>query len=1316
MGTEISPTRGSKLVFFCPHFSVRFVLVVKCFIRVIGDILPSVPSERRAGIFRLVSTAALVTACLLHPAFTGSCLAQAPAPAPKAAPAPATPAAAAAQTATQPQPAAANAAAAKPDSPRLARLKTLTYDRRASAILKAWSEPEDAPAAESNPAAAKPSTDDDDVPAKAGSPGAEAAPAAASNAQTPEQKALEAEIKSLQRNVTLGRWATVKAYLAGLPENEGKEGYSQMLRGFGPPQNQAQAMQQQRMMAGGVAPEQHVFTLDDVIGLAAASPYKLDRPTVTMLGPLLQITIQAGVLPQSIVARLEREAARPDGEAQLNRTQCAWLLLAVQMLEDIERFLPAREQALEKKDAESLILLARSSMAQYEKDKKPQTIEEAWTLLLPVLTLTEAAAPQRDEALKLLIGLVPKVRDGLGVAWLEESFTRDPQLGMKIVAASGTSAAGTLPQHFQNPAERLRELKTQKKVVDALLERVPERATEWQETLRVLAFAWLREAEITRTLDRSTAFGPRMRRDMYGNMFFFDEDGGMQQFRQQGNQVQPIGSVDILDVAPGETWLSQLEESFIPKFLALHAQLYLKVSEDERAYPYIERLAASQPTLARDLVHEFIRTWTRNHDLNANNRYTNPYMYMYGFEMRSNGIPLTRSKQERNLDDLAAWVARIRKLPIKDLDESLLARAFTTCHSTAEVYRIDAIERVFGAIDALDAKTLAQIVQQMRSNLTGIWRMPAQQEQQKTQRKQKDIEAEVLRGYRVANAVAERGLVKHADDWRLRLAQACLALDENTYRHQIAPSSKFSEQHAAALGQIREAADRYAKQVPSLPEAEQECTVFEHWFYAGLGASDLGQIDHRSTSDPRQPALIREAIAALPGEAAEKHLGLFANSLFTRMSALKPTVKFQYLKAGFEIVGDHKQARDAKRVYDYYKDLVSEIKLVTRIDGSARVGHDAAFGVFVELRHTPEIERESGGFGKYLQNQNSMQFAWNYGRPLENYRDKFDESIRAALQEHFEVLSVTFQEKDVHSRSSDEPGWRTTPYAYLLLKSRGPQIDKLPGLKIDLDFLDTSGYTVLPVASPVLPIDAAPDAPDRRPYDKLQITQTLDERQSKEGKLILEVKAKARGLVPALDDIVDVRASDFEVRKTDDEGLKVSRFDPDSGEPAIVSERTFTITYAGRSDLAKLPVEFRFPEPKVEVAENAYMRYEDADLKTVESTVSLEQKYGEVRTTWPWIVAGIVLVLLVGGLGYRAWRKRAVAPVEMGLELPEALTPFNVLALLRKIEARNGFDIRTQGELADSIQSLERFYFAGVDGQSPPDLQHLASRWVSRAK
>jgi hypothetical protein len=44
----------------------------------------------------------------------------------------------------------------------------------------------------------------------------------------------------------------------------------------------------------------------------------------------------------------------------------------------------------------------------------------------------------------------------------------------------------------------------------------------------------------------------------------------------------------------------------------------------------------------------------------------------------------------------------------------------------------------------------------------------------------------------------------------------------------------------------------------------------------------------------------------------------------------------------------------------------------------------------VNLKHTRDIERESGGFGRYLQNQNSMSYSYNYGRPTADYRDRFE--------------------------------------------------------------------------------------------------------------------------------------------------------------------------------------------------------------------------------------------------------------------------------------------------------------------------------------
>ncbi|MEL7230279.1 MAG: molybdopterin-guanine dinucleotide biosynthesis protein MobB, partial [Pseudomonadota bacterium] len=38
-----------------------------------------------------------------------------------------------------------------------------------------------------------------------------------------------------------------------------------------------------------------------------------------------------------------------------------------------------------------------------------------------------------------------------------------------------------------------------------------------------------------------------------------------------------------------------------------------------------------------------------------------------------------------------------------------------------------------------------------------------------------------------------------------------------------------------------------------------------------------------------------------------------------------------------------------------------------------------------------------------------------------------------------------------------DSGWRRTSYAYLLLKAKGPEVDRIPPLKLDLDFNDVTG-------------------------------------------------------------------------------------------------------------------------------------------------------------------------------------------------------------------------------------------------------------------
>jgi hypothetical protein len=562
-------------------------------------------------------------------------------------------------------------------------------------------------------------------------------------------------------------------------------------------------------------------------------------------------------------------------------------------------------------------------------------------------------------------------------------------------------------------------------------------------------------------------------------------------------------------------------------------------------------------------------------------------------------------------------------------------------------------------------------------------------------------------------------LKKYPDHWALVLAKASILHDENNYLAELEKSSEFTPRRQLAFAEFRRAAGLYNAAAPGLPQDEQSTEPYEMWFSASLGACDLQHITDETLPDDRQPALIRESLESLRGEDRERHLSRFANALFTRLNVVKPSIKVLYLKCGFDIVGDHPRAHDARKVYDYYKDLVTEIKLEAKVDGPDAVGPDRPFGVFVNIRHTREIERESGGFGRYLQNQNNAGYSYyNFGRPLENYRDKFTEMARRALQEQFEVVSVTFQDEKVNSRSTNDYGWRITPYAYLLLKARGPKVDRISPLRLDLDFMDTSGYVILPVESAAIPIDAGVEGDGAvRPHEKLTVTQILDERQAKDGKLILEVKATARGLVPDLEKILDVQPPGFELEKVEDQGLSVSRFDPDAEANVIDSERSWLVHFHGAPVEDQPPKTFRFATAREDGAELVHQRYVDADLAKVGPEVILESRYGEpTRARAWWLGGGLTLAALTIAAAVALIRARPRESGAARFQVPEPLPPFSVLGLLRDIEHGNGLPALQLQELNSSIEQLERHYFAGTDGRDgEPDLRAIAEAWVRRA-
>ncbi len=1245
------------------------------------------------------------------------------------------------------------------DKNRLDAIKKVTFDRRSSAIIKAWSNPlEDETKKQTTK---KEGTSKANQPIEAKRP---LTPEQQKLAETKEQqkklaaelKRFESELKILQRDVTLGNWTEVKLFFKQLSEAEYRALYTQLLTSL-------QRTVSQPGRPSSQFAEKHVITVDDFFVLADLLPEEKNEeknndtkskethrasstqttleqqnripiiqqsqsnPLFVQLSGILRLSVQNGHSIQKYLERFrsiiketpvveDNVDQKPDTEqpikAPLTKRQIANLLANSGHAQYMQTFLPTLEDAISKDDREALNLLSRYYLSLPQHEKKNEHLQKAWTALQAVLSVGEISKSEKAEALKRAVELTPRIKEELGQAWLNESFSKRPERGKEILSTIGSAVATGLQTQSRNSSYRLKSLELQKTAVKALLKAAPEKAKEWQPTLQLMATNWLREAQTSQTYDYSTQRGRIMSRDYYGN-YFYTNNMYSQQRRQ--NKIQAIATGKVLDLIPSTEWMDLIDESLQPQFMTVISQLYLKVEEAEEAFPYIEKLAPTNPRQAKSLAEQFLRVWTKKHNPNSEQQRTSIYMFSWGFNQRAQGIPLTRSKQVRNLEELAKWIKRINELPIDNIDERLITQAFTQVHSSAEVYQLDAIEKIYGTVDGLDPNTLASLIQTMRTNLGKVWRLPATQKKAKTNRKQKDIEREVLQGYATAQVVLDKAIKKYPKSWAVQLAKAALDHDANEFQQELKRTTEFSGKRHISLKGFQKAAQLYAAEVESLEEEKQDATVYKTWFYSSLGAPDLGKISHESVSDPSQFPLIRKAIEALPGELAKRHMDMFANSLFVRLSALSPGVKFRYLKGGFEIVGDHEQAREAKKVYDYYKDLVTEIKLEATIDGSDVVGHGEPFGLFVNIRHTKEIGRESGGFTKYLQNQNQGgYYYYNYGRPLENYRDKFEEASKIALEEHFEILSITFEREDVHSRATDKYGWRITPYAYILLKPKGPEIDKIPSLTLDMDFMDTSGYAVIPVNSSPLPIDASSKTGEPRPFEKLSITQTLDEREAKAGKLKLEVRATGVGLIPDLDQILDLNPEQFDVTSIENEGVSVSQFDKEGPKTAINSERIWLISMEAKSDLTKHPEKFSFGLPKQEEHEVIYQRFVDADLAAVQSEIMLEQDYGTPKKSWATPAISIFVVLFIGVIAYLISRRKP-EPISSGrYQIPENLTPFTVLGVLKDIERNNGLSDTGKQELGSSISRLEHYYFESPEG-AEPDLNEEIHRWISKS-
>ena len=1036
---------------------------------------------------------------------------------------------------------------------------------------------------------------------------------------------------------------------------------------------------------------------------------------ISHLAKLLKQTIEAGYDQKPFLDKVHEGTSYFGGKELGKQLTAAHLFMQCNLYDEAEKFIPALDD--EKYHANIYVLRIWRQIAdsRFRKKRENKWLNAVWNINQNIFLAESSEQNDIDRALSRLIDISPQMDKEIGQKWLDDSFVESPERGVQILAALGKLSANNVATASSTDDEdRLRMLKLQNRAVEKVLEVSPETASKWGSTLTLLAQNWISEAKIS--IDEAPNGSNDMNVDRYGNYYWNSYNNN--------NSKKPIKIIELLPLLPSDKWQSHITPLLLTKIKETRAQLHMHIKEFDDSFEIIRELAEADKEIGKELAEEFIRVWTDFNNPNSSRNQRNSYYYSYGYNQKAESIPLTRSKQDRSLTELAIWAEKVRSLPVEDIDEDLLVTAFQTCYSAAEVFSLGRMEAVLGDISKLKPETIATLSQTMRGNLAGQWLSVKNQEENKTKRTLPEILREVHRGYLVAREMTEQALSTNEDNWELHLAKACLEMDQNEFLQTMTQglkvkrpgSHKYSELRKQSMKSFEEAAELYIQKAGELERNELETDVFDRWFYASLGAVDLGRLTAKTLPMNSEFPKIKAAIEKLPGDLAEIHMSQFANNLFARMSPIPPELKFRYLEKGFEVVGDHPRAWEAKELYQYYKDLIGEIKLGLRLDGDEKVGTDL-FGVYVDLVHTAEIEREAGGFSKYVQNQKQMRYSYNYGRPEEDYQDKFAEGVGAALEEHFDVLSITFMSADgMESRPTNLPGWRVTPYAYITLQAKGSEKDRVPPVSIDMDFLDTSGFVVIPVESTELVIDCKTE-PTIRPFDALEITRTLDERQINDGKLIMEVTAKAEGLIPSLDQLIDLDLEDWEIVEDgiSDQGCLPSSFDMESPRIQILSDRSWSVEYKVKDEAAEAN-EFVFSDVKVETKENKIQRYEDADLVAAEPTIQLSKDLAKPNYAWLWISIPLVCLALIGIIALAYFRPETTQQAKEGFEVPEDVNAFTVLSLLKDIKRTNGIDQQQKEELDVSINRIEKFYFGEDKDVEAEDLRSLASTWVSKAK
>ena len=1104
----------------------------------------------------------------------------------------------------------------------------------------------------------------------------------------------------------LGDWAQVRSELASLPPELGRGIYDKILTDLAErPKN-------------GVR-------IEDVFALADAAPGELSDLELRKIGQMLGQVVSPN---ESfwIADRLSRGTEKLGGKDPARRLAAGRVLLAGGFRDLAKAYLPdgadldkvadeglrleiaaflAAEQATELAQRDQISRIWNDNVAILRSEKKINDWEK-----------TKAAG----EMLRVLTQVSPAVLSGT----FAELMKAQPEAALKIV--------GGLSRKIQNEsqaaaAQRIDNLRAQTVLANLIAENPDAGDGPWKQILTLMAESWMAEVEQS----------------------FSRQSGGPRRGGNSRNSSSEIDPEEMLLLAPAGKWVAALPADLRDRFDASLARAIIVSANFEMAADRIVELARRRPAAGVALAEDFLLAWGQAH----NPQLPQELRARYGLPEDAR-IPITPVMMERNIESLARMMEVFRKAGVAPRDESKVVNAFDLAYSNAEAYRDSHIERVFGPTAKMDERVFFLLAQKMHSNLGDRWRRADIQRGSLTRRNEAQTYVMAEAGYTSLLKMIDEWQAGRPDAYKALLLGAVVLNDWSDFEsfQDLAPLEPAKRLVAAkertlqSQDYFQRAAAAYGRQVVRLQANELSIDPYLSWFNAVLGIGSTGQVNLGRPMNRAALGHIRAAILALPGKLAPTHMGQLAKTLNNRLNdtnnPLHEDLKYRYLASTLVVTKDDPFSLGLKKRSDYLDELLSEIRVETRVDGPNTVGVSQEFGIILSVVHTEAMGRVAR-FGQYLSNDAIAIAAASKrrgpqvakGSEPQGPRDEFEKKLTEGLTPFFDIRSITFAAPDVKSRPTARPGWEETPLAYILVRAKDASVDKIPPVQMELRFIDLSGPVTIPATSAETLLKVSSGKPTPRPADKVEVTQTLDTRSfAINGSLSLEVAATASGLVPELDDLLDLAplAAVAKVRQvTAIDPFMVKELNTWGERVAPRTERRWSITVDGDAiRAADKATDVPFPTVKGANTTTVWRTYQDIDPVVLsKASVLLDRvKVAQGAGYVPPVAEDYSTYLYIGLAAVTAFvvwltlRKRDTGPrpprARDVFKLPATVDGFSVVALLRKLGTSPlvKFTAAQNAELQQDIERVQTGCFGGTTTLSPADLKTVAEKWLRQLR